>query len=499
MIAFLILPMFLFIMSTLVLFYKFMWYVLIAINSLLLIYTAIYLRMVFKQKETIELELKKPSESGNHYIVIPIYNEDFGVLRSTIQVLSEHEFAQDYTIVFALESRDIKKNEYMKNLNSFFGNMVHEHGTVTEFASLIFKRALVTYHPEELIKGKHMNLNYCLRQVYKFCKTDNALVTVTDADAHIPNLYINYVSRLFKQARSKYIMFAPSTLFAQNPSCVPTLVRVKDASWAIGHMTSLSHSKKIMPLSSYSLPLELIHEIEYWDCTEYGFGEDSAMMYRAVQYTEKHEISFDLQAVLIPFNYLNVNTGSYWETIKERYKQSLRHNLAYLMLELSIYKALEIKTFRMYGLVGSYFECVIMTLLLGWIWLVAGICWYESFQNRPNINSGLLEYIFEQNVAFYWSVVLLKFHSVCILLILPCIALVYDLNHYFVGKFKLYGLAKYSPHSMLAHFDIWFFPLSSVTLIMTAGIHSAYNIFKQQMNKFNGYEYDFMVDSSKKL
>ena len=502
MIAILILPMFLGIIYGLYASYQYAWYILIVVNLFLMQYAYVYLSVVLKQKQFIEKEIKQHQvyvsnpesypTNVHHVIVIPVYNESISIIQKTLQVICEHEFALDYTIMFALEQKDPNLDQYLKHLPLFVGDLLEEHAGISVFKSPIFHNVLTTIHPEESVKGKHMNLNYALRQLYKMPRfTDlKILVTVTDADAHIPSLYMQYITRTYSN-HDEYVLFAPSTTFAQNPSTVPSLVRANDAGWAFGHMTCLVHPNKIMPLSSYSLPLNLIHAMNYWDISEYGFGEDSATMFRAVSWTQKNQLPMDLQAVLIPFNYLSVNANGYFGTIMERYKQSLRHNLAYLMLEKSIHTALEIKTKRMMGLVGCYFECVIMTLLMGLVWVILAMCVYEWTTGMSNVHTQLL--------GVEWSEFLLKFGCIWMVALFPVLALGYDMNHYFVGKYKLYGLAKYEQHSILAHFDIGFFPISCFFFLLCPAIHAATQIAWMQTKKLLfGIEYEFMVDSSKK-
>eukprot|EP00835_Amoeboradix_gromovi_P002774 NODE_164_length_16443_cov_0.166544.p2 type:complete len:503 gc:universal NODE_164_length_16443_cov_0.166544:16088-14580(-) len=498
-IAMFIFPVFMAIIYSLHMFYRYMWYGLIVVNIILVNYALVYFRMVLRQNKMVKDEvayrqlyltdaLKYPT-NVKHCIVIPVYNESIQIIHQTLQVLGEHDHASEYTVVFALEERDVNHSMYAKSFPLFVGKQLLD-GAVSAYSSKVFKSILTTVHPPESIKGKHVNLNYALPLLYKHFKScTKVLITVTDADAHIPMLYMQHITRKYAN-HNEFVMFAPSTVFAQNPSTVPTLVRVKDASWAIGHMTSLISNSKIMPLSSYSLPLELIHLMNYWDVSEYGFGEDTAMMYRAVTYTERTSNKLDLIAVLIPFNYLNVNAGNYILNIKERYKQSLRHNLAFLMLEKSIYTAFQVRTKRMIKLIFNYAECVIMTLLLGLIWFVFGICLNDYLSGMENIDAGVF--------GRYWSEFGLKLGLVWMVSILPVIALVYDLNHYYLSKYKLYGLAKYDRHSILAHFDLIWFPMSCVFLIMAASIHSSFIIFKQQIGRIMGKEYDFMVDASKK-
>ena len=495
-----ILPSFLAILYTVYSFYQYAGFFLLVVNVYLLYYAFLYLSLVLRQNRTIAKEIEYrdkfratpdlyPSKI-NHVVVFPIYSESIGIVQQSLQILSEHEQALDYVIVLALEERDKLHHLYAKSMPMFIKNFSHRMGALECYDSPIFKKVLVTVHPSEAVKGKHTNLNYALPHVYGYFENrDKVLVTITDADAHIPSLYMQHISRKYSK-ESDYVMYAPSSIFAQNPSMVPNLVRVKDGCWALAHMSSYSNKEKVHPLSTYSISLNFIHELNYWDVSEYGIGEDSAMMFKAVTFAEKHKIDFYVQAVLIPVNYRNVNAGSYFATIKESYNQSLRHNLAYLMLEKSIITFMEFKTKRMLGLVFLYFEVVFITLVLGWIWMIAGICGYEWLTGMENINKSILG---EQ-----WSEVLIKFNCIAMLIILPLLASFYDLNHFLLGKYRLFGMAKYASHSMLAHFDIWFFPISCLGITMTSALHGAWIVFSQQIKKMCGGDYNFMVDGSKK-
>jgi hypothetical protein len=105
------------------------------------------------------------------------------------------------------------------------------------------------------------------------------VVTVTDADSYIPDLYIHQVEKSMRDVDDPYMtIFTPPMIFARNAHEVPASVRVTDFIWSVMVAQNLSNSRGMnFPCSTYSLSMVLADKVGYWDTGFNAIGEDMHM------------------------------------------------------------------------------------------------------------------------------------------------------------------------------------------------------------------------------
>jgi hypothetical protein len=188
----------------------------------------------------------------NHAFIVPNYAEDIETLSATLNHLASHPTAGNYTIVLAMEAKESTAVEKATTLQSTFDGC--------------FKSIIYTMHTMQTgeMPGKASNVNAAVRQFYPQAKgdKDSYMLTVIDADARVPYLYVQELEAKAVQVNSIYAVYAAPVMFEQNAEEVPALVRYTDYTWAaLAHQNLNSWFNVGFPISNYSLPLSLAHEM----------------------------------------------------------------------------------------------------------------------------------------------------------------------------------------------------------------------------------------------
>jgi len=252
-----------------------------------------------------------------HLIVLPNYNESVELLETTLKCLAEHPRAKTrYVVVLAMEAAEEQYEGKAKLLVAKFGSSFH----------LIF----YTVHlkgPDEL--GVAANTNSAVRQAAAHLAdtgygTDEVIVTKIDADAEVPSLYLDALEREFRHAKDPFgMVFAPPVLFERNSDKVPRITRVMDFVWSALAWQQL-HSDVGLPLSNFSISLQLLQEIEFLDTNAVSIAEDAHLFLKAFFKTRGRA---RLRGIFVPLNMACVKSreGAWWSDVRARFVQAERH------------------------------------------------------------------------------------------------------------------------------------------------------------------------------
>lgn len=178
------------------------------------------------------------------------------------------------------------------------------------------------------------------------------VVTVTDADSFIPELYVTELEKGMRDVDDPYMtIFSPPMIFARNAHEVPASVRVTDYIWSVMVAQNLSNARGMnFPCSTYSLSMVLADKVGYWDTGFNAIGEDMHMWVFLVRFlgdllllTFPAKLFLHLQhrllkcyfatsgmarghPIWVPINLTNVQTsGGYLSNMWARYVQAKRH------------------------------------------------------------------------------------------------------------------------------------------------------------------------------
>lgn len=310
-----------------------------------------------------------PALTWRHVIVVPIYKETVDTIGHTIRLLSAHPAARtSYVVLCAHESKDPDHEEKFRRISAEFAGC---------FVDLI--KSVHTLAPGEC-PGKAPNVNCAVRNFASsqpretFAQT---MVTVIDCDTRIDSRYFLELERLAAAVPDAHsAVFAAPTFFESNRYDVPTFVRAMDDLWCLGAAANIfSNSALGFPISNYSLSLQMLSEMGYWDVDYDAVGED---FHTFVKASVRLRREVRLVPIAVPMNNDDVEGHDYRKSLLARYSQSMRHALgisstSYLLRHLReqptqprkwllFALCLEAHTFPM-----LYISAALYTLLTAWL------------------------------------------------------------------------------------------------------------------------------------
>ena len=196
-----------------------------------------------------------------HAVIITNYREKLDKVRRTLQFLADQDYpTKRIFIVLAMEKREGSEAETRaKQLISEFKNK--------------FGLIYATYHPDIAgeIKGKASNSSWAAKEISKEIKraginSDFVTITSCDADSLLPKKYFSYLTWCFLTDSDRYYHFywAPVLLYS-NFWEVPLPIRLQATISSIMRLSSLSRPDTLIQISTYSLSLQMLEKIDYWD------------------------------------------------------------------------------------------------------------------------------------------------------------------------------------------------------------------------------------------
>ncbi|KAI8089188.1 uncharacterized protein BX664DRAFT_385717 [Halteromyces radiatus] len=269
-----------------------------------------------------EMEASLKLYEDSHFIhafIVPNYAEPEALLRDTIKRLANHRNAQtNYVIILAMEASETGFEPKAESLTNYFKDS--------------FLHFIVTVHPSDIpgeSRGKGSNVawaarNGCAEMIQRGVDRRRVILTVSDSDSSIPELYVKEVEKTFTQAEDPYfLLFAPPIFFSRNSFDVPAAVRMTDITWSAMVMSNLSNSRGIaFPCSTYSLSMVLAERVGYWDTDADSVGEDMHMMLKCFFKTDGLA---RCAPIFVPINLTNVQTNGYLSNMYARFVQAKRH------------------------------------------------------------------------------------------------------------------------------------------------------------------------------
>ncbi|KAI7869712.1 hypothetical protein BDF14DRAFT_1779827 [Spinellus fusiger] len=270
----------------------------------------------------IEMEMALQSHLPFHYsyaFIVPNYCEPEGLLRDTIERIASHSHASThYYILLAMEASEPDYQEKGRRLQQHFEGR--------------FAHFIVTGHPCNIpgeSRGKGSNVAYaarfgCKELVERGVDKSRVILTVTDADSAIPELYVHEVEEALVRSDDPYcLLLAPPIFFSRNCFHVPAAVRVTDITWSAMVMSNLSNSCGMsFPCSTYSLSMALAERVDYWDTDADAVGEDMHMWLKCFFKTNG---KVRTAPIYVPINLTNVQADGYFSNVNARYVQAKRH------------------------------------------------------------------------------------------------------------------------------------------------------------------------------
>jgi cellulose synthase/poly-beta-1,6-N-acetylglucosamine synthase-like glycosyltransferase len=202
---------------------------------------------------------QRPSEIV-HCALIPTYTERYEVLRATVEALAKQNYPVEQRVC-AIITRvsDHGGIENVQRLREEFANQFR--------AFIHIKDPLLP----GIVVGKSAAMAYggpMLKQACDEMRLDprKTIVTDLDSDFRLHPQYFAYVTAQFCATEDRLAsIWQPVPIFLNNLWRVPTAVRVMATAATQWQMFLHQNPHRLVMFSSYSMSLELLHEVGYWD------------------------------------------------------------------------------------------------------------------------------------------------------------------------------------------------------------------------------------------
>ncbi len=254
------------------------------------------------------------SKSINHFIIIPNYKEPIYKIEATIKSMIESDYPyKKLYLVLAFEDREIESRQKAVHLINIYRRY--------------FRDIVVCYHPLLINEapGKASNQTYAARQMEKYMVTNSlseteSLVTICDADSHLPVNYFSYLTyEYLKDKQRQYHFYWAPVLLYNNFWQIPLFVRMQATLSSILRLAFLSNKDNLIQISTYSSSFWLLKQIGYWDVDI--IPEDWHVYFQAF-------FTFGNKVKTIPlYTIINgdaVYSGGLVKTLMNRYEQEKR-------------------------------------------------------------------------------------------------------------------------------------------------------------------------------
>jgi hypothetical protein len=254
----------------------------------------------------------------HHVVIIPNYKEPVSVLSRTLDALAKQENAlTQMTIVLAMEAGDSESLAKAEHLQQAYR---------PQFANVYF-----TIHPKGLpgeMQCKSANEAWAARWIkrklvdQKGYDIDHIIVTTMDADTVWHPTHFACLTTLYALNPERHLRFwqAPIRYHSNIWEIDPTmaLVHAYSSAWELAYLAAPGWIP--LPMSSYALSLRLLDGVGYWDGDV--IADEWHMFIKAFF---QREGRIKLERVFLPFSGEATSGDNLWQSVKNRYQQSLRH------------------------------------------------------------------------------------------------------------------------------------------------------------------------------
>lgn len=317
--------------------------------------------------------IDKPYTDFYHVIVIPFVDESEEVLTSTILALTNAQYPHDKMILL-LASEERAGEQAQVVAKAMF----------EKFESKFYKM-LLSVHPDGLpgeIKGKSANASYAVSSILpKLAEMgideDQVLISNLDSDTIIHPQYFARVMYTFLTAEKPYRRsYQPISVYNNNIWDSPAFIRVVSVSNSFWQFTESSRPDRLRTFSSHTMTLRALREVGFWK--KDIINEDGYIFWQCYLH---YEGDYEVVPLFIPVSLDTCLAPTFWETLKNQYKQKKRwaYNVEYYpTLVPALLKSKAPFWDRMYKL-WQYVEgdfnwaaASMLITLLGWLPLFVG-------------------------------------------------------------------------------------------------------------------------------
>jgi len=267
-------------------------------------------------------------QEKKNVIFLPLYNEEYGVVRETIDALAKSTYPlENLYVIVAGEGRKLEHFKKMQDkIRSDFGG---------KFADLIFYT-----HPDNLpdeIPGKGSNIHYAEYEFKKYADKrgwtyENIIISVFDVDTVVHPEYFAHLTYMYcRHPNPTRSSFQPVTLYNNNLWESPSVLRIMAFGTSFWMLFGMARLDNLVTFSSHSMSFKAAI-----DCGGHAkdiVSEDSRIFFQCwLRYNGDYEVT----PLYIPVSMDTVRDNRIWRSLKNLYLQQRRwawgtENIPYLL------------------------------------------------------------------------------------------------------------------------------------------------------------------------
>ncbi len=261
-------------------------------------------------------------------VFLPIYNEEYGVVKATLDALSASSYPRNRLyVVLSGEERNLQhwqkiQAEIKKDFSS-------------SFADILFYT-----HPDGLageIPGKGSNIHHAEWEFKKFAddkgwKYEDIIISVFDIDTIVHPQYFAHLTYMYlKHPNPTRSSFQPITLYNNNLWDSPAVLRVMAFGTTFWMLFSLARLDNLVTFSSHSMSFKAA--IDVGGHAKDIISEDSRIFFQCwLHYGGNYEVS----PLYLPVSMDTVRDDRIWNSLRNLYLQQRRwawgvENISYLL------------------------------------------------------------------------------------------------------------------------------------------------------------------------
>jgi hypothetical protein len=288
----------------------------------------------FKSARKIDWTAKVQALSGweeiVHVVFLPLYDEDYEVIKTTLEHLQSSSYPKEKIIVvLACEEKMRAHCEEMSKRAR------------AEFAG-VFRDFLVTMHPVgrgDEIPGKGSNIHYAGHEVQKYVDAhaipyEKIIVSSFDIDTIVDRQYFSYLTHEYlvcpKPTRTS---FQPVALFNNNMWESQSFIRIMAFGTSFWLLSALMRPDTMVTFSSHAMSFKALVDVGFWE--KDIVSEDSRIFWQCFVH---YKGDYYTRPLYIPVSMDTVRDDSWWKSFKNIYKQQRRwawgtENIPYILWE----------------------------------------------------------------------------------------------------------------------------------------------------------------------
>ncbi len=255
-------------------------------------------------------------EEYYHIIFFPFYNEPYEVLETTFEGLLKQDYpTQKMIIVLGGEERNKE-------------NALQVGEKIRAKYEKYFHTFLFTIHPDNLsgeLKGKGANAHFMGHEAKKLIESlpiqkEKLIVSYFDSDTITHEKYFSYLTYVYRtHPNPTRTSFQPVALYNNNIWQSNLVTRVVAFGTVFWLLSELARPERLFTFSSHSMSWVALEDVDFW---QKDIVTDDSRIF--LQCFFRYDGDYTVTPLYIPVSMDTVEGGSFWQSLKNLYKQQRR-------------------------------------------------------------------------------------------------------------------------------------------------------------------------------